>query len=487
MLKHVIIVFFLDLVVVSSRYRCHDSITRENKPPSLPPRRVARPHSPWHDVPKNNSPVYGNFQDLGIITGKKKEDKNIESPEPTFEKQSTPQLSECDQEFQDELLGTHHGFVYVQNKWKAAEKSNERFHDQQGNKGKSSFQRSPQKEILPGKCSNTEEVEVKHVRITSSDHTRSDILGHEHKADSVLVANTGSLDICSDVYREHLSAKIMTKDFNLQTEKLTAKDGDLSDTYSHMVDNELSCENGERPEVPKNSAELEFNGNLKVKVGCTKTKHSDTCDDRIVNNIKGNLRTFDSNTTHHEDFSEDISVTLRKSQTHTMSVCNRSEILSNETEKNESFSSSLCHNATDSKELKEETKEKAHITINDCVCSDSSISTDSLVSEEIKTLCNTACNQKILLNGMAKDFSDRALDTTETAGYKDTTPHLHRHSDELNLLLAQLAEITSAPLLPHGVASSLVDIPEARKPKPEANEPSLLGSTQQESVQKELL
>jgi len=481
---------------VSSRYRCNDSITRENKPPILPPRRVARPRSPWHDVPKNNSPIYDNFQDLSIITGEKKEDKNEESPGSTFEKQSAAPLSKGDQEFRDELLGTPCGFVYVQNKWKTAEKSSERFHDQQGNKGNSSLQKSPQEEFLPGKCSNTAELEVKHGRITSNDHAKSDILGYQRKADSVFVVNIGSSDICSDVSKEDLSANIITKDFNSQTEKLIAKDDNLSDTYSQMADNKLSYEKREGPKVPKNDIELQYNGNLTVKVGCTKTEHSDTNDDRIVNNMNGVHKILDLNTTHHEDFSDDISLTLRKSQTDTISVCNRSEILCNETTKcrvlvdgeNENSSSSLCRNAGDSTEMKEETKDKAHITINDCVCSDSSsISTDSLVPEEIKTLCHTACSQKILLNEMVKNFSDRAIDTTETAGNKDTTLHLHRHSDELNILLAQLAEITSAPLMPHGVASSLVDIPEARNPKPEANEPLQLDSTQQESVQKELL
>jgi len=497
-LTRVIIVFFLDLVVVPSRYRCNDSITRENKPPSLPPRRVARPRSPWHDVPKNNSPVYGNFQDLSLFTGEKKEDKNEDSSGSTFEKQSAPLLSEWNQEFQDELLCTPHGFACVQNKWKTAEKSSESFHDQQGNKGKSSFQKSPEEKFLPGKCSNTAEVEVQHVRITSNDHAWSDILGYEHKADSVPVVNIGSSDICSDVYKEDLSVNIVTKDFNSQTEKLTTKDDNLSDTYSQMADNELSCEKWEGTKVPKNGTELQFNSNLIVKVECTKTEHSDTCGDRIVNNINGVHKNFDFNTTQREDFSDNIPVTLRKSQTDTISVCNRSEILHKEDKKflvlvggeNEKFSSSLCHNVGDSTELKEETKDKAHSTINDCVCSDSSsISSDSLVPEEIKTLCHTSCSQNMLLNGngIAKNFSDRALDTRETAGYKDTTPHLHRHSDELNILLAQLAEITSAPLMPHGVASSLCDIPEARNPKPETNEPLQLDSTQQESVQKELL
>jgi hypothetical protein len=219
-------------VVVSSRYRCNDSITRENKPPSLPPRRVARPRSPWHDVPKNNSPIYGNFQDLIIITGEKKEDKNEESHGSPFKKQSAPPLSEEDQEFRDELLGTPCGFVYVQSKWETAGKSSERFHDQEGNKGKSSLQKSPQEEFLPGKCSNTAEFEVKNVRITSNNHARSDILGYEHKADSVFVVNIGSSHICSDVSKENLSVNIITKDFNSQTEKLIAKDDNLSDTDS---------------------------------------------------------------------------------------------------------------------------------------------------------------------------------------------------------------------------------------------------------------
>jgi hypothetical protein len=491
-LTYVIIVFFLDLVVVSSRYRCNDSITRENKPPSLPPRRVARPRSPWHDVPTNNSPVYGNFQDLGIIPGEKKEKSNEEPSEPTCTKQPLPSLGEWDQKFQDELLGTPRGFVYVQNKWKAAEKSGERCCDQRGNKGKSSPQQSPQKEMLPGKCSNTEEVEVKHLTIASNNNARSDIPNRDHKGECVLVENTGNFDICSDVQKEHFSAKIITNDFTSPTEELTAKDGDLSDTCSQMVDNELSCENEKRQKVPKDSTEFEFNVNLKGQVECTKTEHSNKRDERIVNNISGNQRNFNLNATQYEDTSNDTSVTLRKSQNGMMGVCNRNEILFNETERclalvnseNDTFSSSQCHNVRDSKGMKEGTKEEAHITDNDCLCSDSSsISTDSLVPEEIKTSSNTPCNQNIQLNGMANGLSDRALDRTETAEYKDTTPHLHRHSDELNLLLAQLAEITSAPLLPHGEASSLVDIPEARKPEPQANEPSQLGLTQQESVQ----
>ncbi|XP_063220825.1 uncharacterized protein LOC134530138 [Bacillus rossius redtenbacheri] len=33
-------------------------------PPELPPRRLVRPRSPWHDVPSNNSPIYGNCEEL---------------------------------------------------------------------------------------------------------------------------------------------------------------------------------------------------------------------------------------------------------------------------------------------------------------------------------------------------------------------------------------------------------------------------------------
>nr|CAD7599391.1 unnamed protein product [Timema genevievae] len=66
------------------------------KPPGLPPRRFLRPRSPWHDIPTNNSPVYGNLDDLHSAS--------------------------TQQEITDEMLGTPQGFTFVKNKWRAAEK-----------------------------------------------------------------------------------------------------------------------------------------------------------------------------------------------------------------------------------------------------------------------------------------------------------------------------------------------------------------------------
>nr|CAD7258677.1 unnamed protein product [Timema shepardi] len=66
------------------------------KPPGLPPRRFLRPRSPWHDIPTNNSPVYGNLDDLHSASMR--------------------------QEITDEMLGTPQGFTFVKNKWRAAEK-----------------------------------------------------------------------------------------------------------------------------------------------------------------------------------------------------------------------------------------------------------------------------------------------------------------------------------------------------------------------------
>nr|CAD7447758.1 unnamed protein product [Timema bartmani] len=66
------------------------------KPPGLPPRRFLRPRSPWHDIPTNNSPVYGNLDDLHSASTR--------------------------QEITDEMLGTPQGFTFVKNKWRAAEK-----------------------------------------------------------------------------------------------------------------------------------------------------------------------------------------------------------------------------------------------------------------------------------------------------------------------------------------------------------------------------
>jgi hypothetical protein len=479
------IAFFLGIVVQASSHQCNTSINRANKPPSLPPRRVARPCSPWHDVPKNNSPIYGNFQDLGITVGEKIEDKIKKAHEPTTEKQSICQASEWDQEFQDAILGTPHGFVYIQKKWKAAEKSGELCHDQQGTKGKTLFPKSSQHRF-PEKWSNVEEVQEKHMRSACDNSAESDTVSCEQRTVAVCVTDTFSSDIYSDVKKRHSSAKTIIKSFNLQTGKVTEKASDLSNT-DKKVDNELTCIKGKTGEV--NDSELKCN-NSEVKVGSTKTEHHDTSGDRTHNYKNNNSKDCDINTTYHKDHPNDTIVTLRKSQSGLVSMCNKYEVLFNETEncgvvvngENESFYSSQLHSETHTKGVKEETEDRAYAIKNNSVCSDcSNISTDYSAQGRIKTPFNTTCNQNILRSG-TKDLCNRVVDDVEAAGYEDILPRLNRHSDELNLLLAQLAEITSAPLLPQGAATSLVDIPDGKKPKPQTDDSSQLGPTPPESV-----
>jgi hypothetical protein len=481
-------VFLIGFVGEASRYRCNDSINRANKPPSLPPRRVARPHSPCHDVPKNNSPVYGNFQDLGITVGVKEDSKIKETLESMIEKQAAPQAVEWVQEFQDDCLGTPRGFVYVQNKWKAAEKSGEWYCDQQGTKARLLFQKSPQEDMFPEKCSSTEEVKEKHVRSTNSDSSGSDTVRHEHKSGTVLAVSTCSSDIYSDVHKEHPSAKTIIKSLNSQTEKGTDRDSDFSNIEDKKGGNEVNCVKDETEKV--NNVELKCNANIELEVGSTETEHYDMSGDRILNYINGDHNHFNTNTTHHKDHSDDTIVTLRKSQSGSVSMCNKHEIFHKEIKncqiavncENEGLSSSQLHNERDMKGVKEETKDKVYTTNNNTVCSN--ISTDSSAQQETKTLFNIMYNQNMLTSGITNDVCGRAVDSAETGGCEDTVPRLNRHSDELNVLLAQLAEITSAPLLPQGAATSLVDIPKGRKPKAQTVEPSQLGPTQPKSVWK---
>jgi hypothetical protein len=473
-------------VVESSRNRCNNSINRANKPPSLPPRRVARPRSPWHDVPKNNSPVYGNFQDLATTAGEKVDDIRKETIELTIEKQPVPQFGEWDQDFQDQLLGTSRGFVYIQNKWKAAEKSGEWCHDQQGKKEKLLVQKSLQKETFPENSSNTEEMKVIHVGSPSSDSVGCDTVSHEHKTGTAFVANTYSSDIYSDVHKDHISVKKIIQSFNPHTEKVADKPNYLYNIDGKKVDEELNNINDKTGKVQLNNVETKFSGNVKLDIGCTTAEHSDTSGDRILNYSNDSHNNFNINTTNFKDPSDGISVTLRKSQIdstsneHEVPFCDTKncQVVING-EKDSLSSSQLC-SGRDTKEVEDGSKDKAcNIKNNSNSIEFCNMSTGSSSQQEIKTLFNNVYNQN---SRMAKDLSHRVAENAGTAGHEGIMPHLNRHSDELNLLLAQLAEITSAPLLPHGAASSLVDIPEGKKPKPQADESSQLGPTQPELV-----
>lgn len=476
-------VFLIGHVDEATRYHCNDSISRVNKPPSLPPRRVARPHSPWHDVPKNNSPIYGNFQDLGLTVGVKEESKIKETSEPTINKHSTPQAGEWVQEFQGDYLGTPCGFVYIQNKWKAVEKSCEWHHDQQESKGKLLFQASPQKDMFPKKCINAE-VKEKHVRGASSDNSGSGTVNDEHETGVVLVASTCSSDSYSDVHKEHLSAETIIKSLNSQTEKVTdSVSGSINTSYKEG-DNEVNYVEDKTEKV--NNVELLHSADTELKMRSMETKHHDTCGDIILNYSNANHNILNKNMMHHKDQSDDKIITPRKFQSGSVSMCNKHEVFL-EGNKNcqvavkcedEGVSSSQHHNESNMKGVKEETKDKECTINNDTVC----ISTDSSAQQETKTLFDTVYNQNNVTSRITNDILSRTLQRAEAGVCEDIIPHLNRHSDELNLLLAQLAEITSAPLLPQGSATSLVDIPKSRKPKDQIDEPSQLGPTQPKSV-----
>ncbi|XP_021915035.1 uncharacterized protein LOC110827578 isoform X2 [Zootermopsis nevadensis] len=471
-------------VCEASRYRCNDSLNRANKPPSLPPRRVARPHSPWHDVPKNNSPVYGNFQDLGITTGIKEDSKIKETLEPMNEKQSTAQATECVQEFQDEYLGTPRGFVYVQNKWKAAEKSGEQHVDQPGTKGKLLFQKSPQRDTFPEKCSSTE-VKENHVGSEDGDSSGSDIVSHEHECGTEVVASTYSSDIYSDVHKEHVSTKTVINSLNSQNDEVMDRVSDSNNVEDKKGGNAVNCVKDETDKV--NNVKLKCNVNIEQKIGSIETKHHDVSGDIIINYSNDDHNKFNINTTHQKYHSDDTVVTLRKSQSGSISMCNKHEMFLKDT-KNCEVAVNYESKELPSNELRNErdrkngTEDNVFIMNNNTVCSNIfSISTDSSAQQETKTLFNNVYNQNMLKSGITEDVCSRSVDSAETGGCEDAVPRLNRHSDELNLLLAQLAEITSAPLLPQCAATSLVDIPKGRKPKAQTDESSQLDATQPKS------
>ncbi|KAJ4445612.1 hypothetical protein ANN_12294, partial [Periplaneta americana] len=407
----------------TSEPRYNESINRPNKPPSLPPRKVARPRSPWHDVPKNNSPIYGNFQDLGIKVAEKEEEEEEEaikeSTEPTCEKQSAPQAGEWDQELQDELLGTPRGFVYIQNKWKAAEKSCEQSRShRRGSKGKSPIQKSPQS---PETCGMREGFKLKHTRSSSSESGGSNIVGQE----------TAVNDLYSDVNKDHPSAKTIIKCFNAQSERISRKE---SESNEETVGTESGWAN------KSNNADVTQQGSTKPENG-----------DILVNHRRDSI--------HGRGQSDDTVVVLRKSQN--ISQFSKHQVMANETEqfgtinnesRSESSSSHICCEGRCSKEYGD------------------------------KMNNGSGCYPSVPEKTATKEFADKTVDTSDYEECEDLMPRLNRHSDELNLLLAQLAEITSAPLLPQGAATSLVDLPDGRKPKTQAEQSSSLSPAQPESV-----
>jgi hypothetical protein len=486
-LTFVTIIFLSGSVGEFSRYRCNDGINRPNKPPSLPPRRVARPRSPWHDVPKNNSPVYGNFQVLAATAVEKKDVISKETTDPNIEEESVPQFDEWDQDFQDEILGTPRGFVYVQNKWKAVEKSGEWCQDQQGNKEKPLLEKSLHKETFSTNSNNAEN-KIMHVGMSSSDSVMSDTVRHEDKAGTVFIADTCSSDIYSVAHKDRLPAKNVSLSFDEQSEKVEEKANYLCDIADEKVYKELNCINDKAGKVEMNNVNIKFNDNVKHNIRST-TEHDDTFGDRILNYSSGSHNNSNINATNNKHLSDDIPLTLRESETDSPS--NKHEVLPRDTMncqvmagvENDSLSSSQLCSERDVKEVKEESIDKAYNIKNSSISSEfCDMPTNSSSQQKINTLFNNVYNKNIQTSRMAKDLSHRVADHAETVNHKEISPHLNRHSDELNILLAQLAEITSAPLLPQGTASSLVDIPDDKKPKTKDDESFQLGPTQPELV-----
>ncbi|PSN32748.1 hypothetical protein C0J52_19691 [Blattella germanica] len=362
-----------------------DDIQKPDIPPKLPPRKITRPPSPWHDVPTNNSPIYGNFDDLY-----KPMEKKPEVPSKSSE------TEKYDQEIEDELLGTPRGFLYIQNKWKAVERSSE-----QNCKVKSPLQKTP----IKNRTSDIGECKIKHTRSPSGGSVGKNSI-KSNSSDSDRKSITGSNnEIYTDVNK--LSAKTIIKSINSQNAQ---RDGS-SRKNSEMCDSD--------PLKVSNSHEIKL--------------------DSVKSEENSDYQSIDGSVT------DDSLVTLRRSFVDP-SFMNSHDIHFSKTEINLQIHPS-------SQTFSEDYRNRPG------------------VSE--KLICNSSSYQ---LQPGTKETCSNGVKEEEY----DIMPRLNRHSDELNLLLAQLAEITSAPLLPQTAATSLVDLPEGRKSKLQPQKTAQPSQPQQE-------
>ena len=325
--------------------------------------------------------------------------KNEKKAEELPRKQSEAKIGEWDEDIQDDLLGTPLGFAYIQNKWKAAERSGEL-----NSKGK----------VSPGKNrsldSSSEEYKGKHTRNSSSSSVgKSSIKSDFSDAEQ----NCSTSEVYTEIQR--LRAKSIIKNINSQSNKNVETNGPLNKiTNEHKSDSEFS--------KVKND---DINKISKISEVRSESVRTDTC--VKCNNVESS------------DFPIESAVTLRRPQEHYQ-----------KTELNHNQSLSSSHDS--SKDLRGEFRSR----------SDSSTQTSQISFPD-------SLNHEYTGDGMeGEDY--------------DLMPRLNRHSDELNILLAQLAEITSAPLLPQNVATSLSDIPESRKSKLQIEKSPEASQSQPEQV-----
>lgn len=384
-------------IVTDEKSHINEGIDRPNKPPKLPPRKVGRPPSPWHDVPKNNSPIYGNFDDLAVATQQENE-KNVED---SSKKQAEEKTEKWNEDIQDDLLGTPLGFAYIQNKWKAAEKSGELT-----SKGKvSPVQKSPGKNRSLERSS--EECRRKHTRSSSNSSVGKSSINSIKSDYSDAEQNCSTSEVYTEIQR--MSAKSIIKNFNSQSNRKVE-----TTIHPHRNIDQSKCDSV--------FFKVKSNENLKVS----------NVNEVICESVRSDNHVECNNDFQNIDSAIDTTVTLRRSQ----------DLVCQKTELNHSPPSSQDSSTF----MKGEFRSR----------SDSSTQTSQI------------SHNGSLGHGNAKEVCGNGIDDGEEY---DIMPRLNRHSDELNILLAQLAEITSAPLLPQGVATSLSDIPDGRKSKLETEKP----------------
>ncbi|XP_066995752.2 uncharacterized protein [Anabrus simplex] len=355
--------------------------------PQLPPRRTRRPSSPWHDIPTNNSPVYGNFNFHSISSSENKcnEDNSVWS-----------------QEMQDELLGTPQGYSYLQNKWKAAEGSVE-------------WHRELRQVAFPV---NTRNQGPKLLNTNDSEH----VVHHDHSDGNVFKTESSFRNNEEDSVRVD-SAEIYSK-----IDKKLGEITNNSTQEKNEVGSKEFCEQG-----VKNVKQTEQKSS---EVCVVENMNYIPCCNLNSNNIT--LLTLQVETSQDEHFQKDSLMT---------SLCTQAE--------SELDDSIISINPSVSKRTNSELDHENIIVLSkdqnyfggmkdgnvhsECEC-DNKITSDEIPS--IKKM-ETESNPGIVLR----------------EGTKEVT---NRYSDELNLLLAQLAEITSAPLLSPGATKSLIDFPESK-------------------------
>nr|CAD7427448.1 unnamed protein product [Timema monikensis] len=460
------------------------------KPPGLPPRRFLRPRSPWHDIPTNNSPVYGNLDDLHSASMR--------------------------QEITDEMLGTPQGFMFVKNKWRAAEKGS----------SQAQWNRELRQVAFPGRLGQrvlqwqgetSGGEDDKHETSMCSERDKNlnkspdyqETLKARGKEEGSLVTsseerNQPALEIKKElhttchptVHIEKTQTVVKGTDTSghfvfvecEDTSKLPLNIGRKTNE-SHIEQNEIPGKELIEKQVKNISGTHIIEIEDKVKVN----KYIDNC-----NNIESQA----SNTFIAEEIKQ-----IEAERKEDLGI-----LASDYALKSENF----IEQSGDKSFRKEINVEEENIKGKSCIAilnkgidkTEDSVIIDVGTQIDVKnghedeevqlrkynssvkylTLNQSAvinepgiCASCRLISIKGQDFCKQLIDSNEPSAtgakaircikYEETghveqeqlIPVTKRYSDELNLLLAQLAEITSAPLLSPGVTISLVDFPENRK------------------------